>query len=132
VYGTLANGCAPAPAPAPPNTDGDDRIDSSDACPTEYAISNDGCPLAQVASLSAKVRKRTATVKVAATRAATLRITVERKKGRRWVRVTRRTVSGTAKTLRVKRLKRGRYRVRVSISSGAGAGASVSKSFRVR
>jgi subtilisin family serine protease len=131
VYGTLANGCAPV-APAPPNTDGDDRIDASDACPTEYAISNDGCPLAQVASLSAKVRKRTATLKVAATRAGTLRITVERKKGRRWVRVTRRTVSGTGKTLRVKRLKRGRYRVRVSISSGAGAGTSKSKSFRVR
>jgi subtilisin family serine protease len=132
-YGALANGCPPPPPnPAPPNTDGDDRIDASDACPTEYAISNDGCPLAQVASLSAKARKRRATVKVAATRVATLRITVERKKGRRWVRVTRRTVSGTAKTLRVKRLKRGRYRVRVSISSGAGAGASVSKSFRVR
>ena len=101
-------------------------------CPQEYAISTDGCPLAQVASLSAKARKRSATVKVAATRAATLTITVERKKGRRWVRVTRRTVSGTGSTLRVSRLKRGSHRVRVSISSGAGAGTSVSKSFRVR
>ena len=80
------------PAPAPANTDGDDRIDASDTCPQEYAISNDGCPLAQVASLSAKARKRSATVKVAATRSATLTITVERKKGRRWVRVTRQTV----------------------------------------
>ena len=124
---------APAtPAPAPANTDGDDRIDTSDMCPQEYAISNDGCPLAQVASLSAKARKRSATVKVAATRSATLTITVERKKGRRWVRVTRRTVSGTGSTLRVSRLKRGSHRVRVSISSGAGAGTPVSKSFRVR
>ena len=135
-YGTLANGCAPVapatPAPAPANTDGDDRIDTSDMCPQEYAISNDGCPLAQVASLSAKARKRSATVKVAATRSATLTITVERKKGRRWVRVTRRTVSGTGSTLRVSRLKRGSHRVRVSISSGAGAGTPVSKSFRVR
>jgi subtilisin family serine protease len=133
-YGTLPNGCAPeTPAPAPPaNSDGDDRIDGSDACPLEYAISNDGCPLAQVSSLSAKVRKRSATVKVAATRAATLTITVQRKKGRRWVRVTRRTVSGTGSTLRVSRLRRGSHRVRVSISSGAGAGTPVSKSFRVR
>jgi subtilisin family serine protease len=135
VYGTLANGCAPV-TPAPPNTDGDDRIDASDACPTEYAISNDGCPLAQVASLSAKARKRgkkrSATIKIAATRAATMRITVYRKKGRRWVRVTRRTVTGTGTTLRVSRLKRGSHRVRVSISSGAGAGSSRSKGFRVR
>ena len=71
-------------------------------------------------------------MKVAASRAATLTITVERKKGRRWVRVTRKTVSGTGKTLRLKGLKRGSHRVRVSISSGAGAGTSVSKSFRVR
>ena len=133
-YGTLANGCAPeTPAPAPPaNSDGDDRIDASDACPLEYAISNDGCPLAQVSSLSAKVRKRSATVKVSASRAATLTITVERKKGGRWVRVTRRTVSGTGKTLRLSRLKRGSHRVRVAITSGAGAGTPVSKSFRVR
>jgi subtilisin family serine protease len=136
TYGTLPNGC-PAPAPAPPaNSDGDDRIDASDACPFEYAISNDGCPLAQVASLSAKARKRgsrrSATVKVAATRFATMRITVERKKGRRWARVARRTVVGTATTLRLSRLKRGAHRVRVSISSNAGAGTSRSKSFRVR
>jgi subtilisin family serine protease len=135
MFGTLANGCNPV-APAPPNTDGDDRIDSSDACPFEYAISGDGCPLAQVASLSAKPRKhgkkRSATVKVVATRAATLRITVERKKGRRWVRVTRRTVGGARATLRLSRLKRGSHRVRVSISSGAGAGTPVSKRFRVR
>jgi hypothetical protein len=63
-----------------------------------------------------------------------VRITVERKKGRRWVRVTRkkRIASGTRATLRVSRLKRGSHRVRISISSGAGAGTSVSKSFRVR
>jgi hypothetical protein len=140
VYGTLANGCpAPKPpSPSPPaNADGDNRIDASDACPHEYAISDNGCPLAQVSSLSAKARKRgkkrSATVKVAATRAATLTITVERKKGRRWVRVARRTVNGTTgTTLRASRLKRGPHRVRVSISSGAGAGKSVSKSFRVR
>ena len=133
-YGTLPNGCAPAPpSPTPPaNSDGDDRIDASDACPLEYAISNDGCPLAQVSSLSARVRKRSATVKVSASRAAMLTIVVERKKGRRWVRVTRKTLSGTGKTLRLKRLKRGSHRVRVSISSGAGAGKSASERFRVR
>jgi len=71
-------------------------------------------------------------VKVAASRAATLTIIVERKKGGRWVRVARRTVSGTGTTLRLSRLKRGSHRVRVSISSGAGAGTPVSKRFRVR
>jgi hypothetical protein len=71
-------------------------------------------------------------VKVRATRIATLRITVERRKGRRWVRVARRTVTGTSTTLRLSRLRRGSHRVRVSISSSAGAGTSVSKSFRVR
>ena len=63
-----------------------------------------------------------------------VRITVERKKGRRWVRVTRRTEAarGNRATLKLSRLKRGTHRVRVSISSSAGNGTSVSKTFRVR
>jgi subtilisin family serine protease len=129
---------SPGPtAPAPPaNQDGDGHPDSSDSCPTEYAITGNGCPLAQVASLSAKATKRgskrSATIRVTASRLAMMRITVERKKGRRWVRVVRRTVSGTRGTLKVSRLKRGKHRVRVSISSSAGRGNSVSKTFRVR
>jgi thermitase len=135
IYGTLANGC---PAPPPPNTDGDDRLDSSDACPTEYAISNDGCPVAQVAAVAPRVKKRgsrrSATVTVSTTRAATVRVTVQRRKGRSWVRVARRTivVSGTTARLTVTRLKRGAHRVRVSISSSGGRGTPVTKSFRVR
>ena len=62
----------------------------------------------------------------------TVMVTVERKKGRRWVRVTRKTVFGTSATLKFKRLKRGTHRVRISISSSAGNGTSVSKTFRVR
>ena len=63
-----------------------------------------------------------------------VRITVERKKGRRWVRVTRRTKppAATARRVKLSRLKRGTHRVRVSISSSAGNGTSVSKTFRVR
>ena len=88
--------------------------------------------------MSAKAKKRgskrSATVTVATTRLAMLKITVERKKGRRWVRVARRTLAsfGNRATYRVSRLKRGTHRVRVSISSGAGSGTSVSKTFRVR
>ena len=145
VYGTLPNGC-PAPKPPPPappkppaapvDTDRDGRANVSDACPTEPALTANGCPLAQVAALSAKAkkrgRKRSARITVTATRVATMRVTVERKKGRKWVRVSRRTISGTSGTITLSRLKRGSHRVRVSISSSAGAGTSVSKTFRVR
>ena len=61
-----------------------------------------------------------------------MRVTVERKKGRRWVRVTRRTVSGSGASVKLSGLKRGTHRVRISISSSAGTGTSVSKTFRVR
>ena len=61
-----------------------------------------------------------------------MRITVERKKGRRWVRVARKTVGGSRATLKLSRLKRGTHRVSVSISNSAGNGSSVSKTFRVR
>ena len=119
---------------APADSDHDGAADGVDQCPNETAATRDGCPLAEIASLSAKAKRRTATVKVTTTRLAMVTITVERKKGRRWVRVTRKT----ARQLRqprdaaAARLKRGKHRVRVSISSGAGNGTSVSKSFRVR
>jgi thermitase len=136
VYGTLANGCAPQPAPA--DSDGDGILGASDACPNETAATINGCRLAEINSLSAKARKsrrkRSATVKIGTTRPAALTITVERKKGRRWVRVARRRIdsSGNRATYKVSRLKRGTHRVRVSISSSAGRGTSVSTTFRVR
>jgi subtilisin family serine protease len=132
-------GCPPPAPPVTPPTqnppadaDRDGVADASDACPKEGADTLNGCPLAQVASLSAKAERRSATVKIAATRLATMRITVERKKGRRWVRVARKTVGGSRATLKLSRLKRGKHRVRISISSSAGRGNSVSKTFRVR
>ena len=71
---------------------------------------------------------------VSTDRAATVKITVERKKGGRWVRVTSRTDAtvGNKATLTVKRLRRGAHRVKVSISSSGGAGTPRTKSFRVR
>jgi subtilisin family serine protease len=140
VWGTLANGCPapPPPPPPPPNRDGDDRIDSLDSCPTEYAISNDGCPLPQIASLSGKVRKRgtrrSLTVRVLTTRLANVRVTIERKRGKRWKRVKRRRTATVANRASVAapRVRPGRYRVRVTISSGAGRGTPASKRFRVR
>jgi subtilisin family serine protease len=136
--GTAAyRGCPPPTVPPvtqdrPADADRDGVPDASDDCASEFAATADGCPLPQVASLSAKPRKRSATVTVKATRLATIRITVERKKGRRWVRVARRTVGGSRATLKLSRLKRGTHRVRISISSSAGRGSSVSKTFRVR
>jgi subtilisin family serine protease len=142
VYGTLANGCpapAPAPPPAPPaDSDGDGRYDASDACPGEHAVTNDGCPLAQVASLSARPKKRgsrrSVTIRVTTTRLAIVRVTVERRKGRRWVREARttRVTVGNRVTVTAKRLKRGVHRVRISVSSRAGSGTPVTKAFRVR
>ena len=61
-----------------------------------------------------------------------MKITIERKKGHRWVRVSRKTVFGNSATVKVKHLKRGTHRVRISIANGAGSGTSVSKTFRVR
>jgi thermitase len=118
---------APAPAPAPPaDRDGDGIQDGSDACPAAPAPTADGCPLPQV---SATPRRHSATVQVVAGRQATVRITVERKRGRRWVRVirkTRATVGNTAR-VRVSPLRRGRHRVRITIGR-----TSVTKGFRVR
>jgi hypothetical protein len=61
-------------------------------------------------------------------------VTVERRKGKRWVRLTRKTVatSGNKASVKLSRLKRGTHRVRISITSGAGKGSSVTKTFRVR
>ena len=145
---STANGC-PAPPPPPPaqptptptppaDRDGDGRYDVSDACPSDAAATKDGCPLAQVKRVKASVkkrrRKRSATVRITTTRVASLKVTVQRKRGRRWVRVKRSTemTSRNRATVRVSRLKRGRYRVRVSITSSSGRGKSVTKCFRVR
>jgi thermitase len=133
-WATGTNGCAPLPpiTGTAADADRDGVSGTSDACPKESAKTLDGCPLPQVASLSAKAERRSATVKVRTTRVATIKITVERKKGRRWVRVARRTVGGSRATMKLSRLKRGTHRVRISMSSSAGRGDSVSKTFRVR
>ena len=108
--------------------------EGTDACPGTAATTSNGCPLAQVASLSAKASRRSATVRVKTSGLATVRITVERRKGGKWVRVARKTLATSDNTARMKvsHLKRGTHRVRISISSGAGNGSSVSKTFRVR
>jgi hypothetical protein len=128
----------PPPVGPPADRDGDGVYDVSDACPTVPAATSNGCPKAQVTGVSAKARKRgtrrSATIRVSTDGVATVRLTVERKKGRRWVRVTRKTLvtSRNRATLTVKRLKRGTHRVRISISSAAGRGTPVTKSFPVR
>jgi hypothetical protein len=133
VYGTLANGC-PAPTPKPLDSDHDGRPNASDSCPTEPAATADGCPLPYVTALSAKGRKRAATITVRTSRAATVQITVQRKRGHRWVRVTRRVLasSGNRATLKLKRLRKGGYRAVVVVSSRAGSAAATAKRFKVR
>jgi subtilisin family serine protease len=133
VYGTLVNGC-PAPPPPPPNQDRDSRIDAIDACPTEYALTKNGCPLPALTRMTAKVKKRAVVVKASTSRAAKVRILVQRKKGRKWVKVKRRTLasSGNRVQLTVRRLKRGRHRIVVAVYSNAGSGTSATRYFKVR
>jgi thermitase len=136
-WATGANGCTPLPpndGTPPADSDRDGVSDGTDACPKDAAETKDGCPLARVASLSAKAKRGSATIRLTTSRLAMVRITVERKKGRRWVRVARKTAAtvGNRASLKVSRLKRGTHRVRISISSSAGNGTSVSKTFRVR
>jgi thermitase len=132
-YGTLPNGC-PVTVAAPPDRDGDGFVDASDACPSEYAKTLNGCQVPALTALAAKARKRAVTVTVRTSRAATVRITIQRKRGHRWVRVTRKMLatSGNRVSLKVKRLRKGRYRAVVVLSSSAGRTGATTKAFRVR
>jgi thermitase len=136
VYAKTANGCPVAKTPVIKDTDGDGRKDNVDACPYERARGTlNGCPLPAVTALSAKPRKRSAAIAVRTSRAATVRIVVQRRKGKRWVKVTSRartTSSRNRVSWKTKRLKRGRYRVVVVVSSAAGSAGAVTKAFRVR
>jgi hypothetical protein len=119
---------------APPDRDGDGFVDASDACPSEYAKTLNGCQVPALTALAAKARKRAVTVTVRTSRAATVRITIQRKRGHRWVRVTRKMLatSGNRVSLKVKRLRKGRYRAVVVLSSSAGRTGATTKAFRVR
>ena len=68
------------------------------------------------------------------TRAAVVRIIVQRKSGRRWVKIKRRTLSTRANrvALTVSRLRRGRHRVLVAVYSNAGSGTPATRRFTVR
>jgi hypothetical protein len=72
---------------------------------------------------------------VRTSRAASVTITVQRKSGKRWRRVARKTLA-TSPTLRArlktKRLRTGRYRAVVVLSSNAGSATAVIRRFRVR
>jgi subtilisin family serine protease len=123
------------PTPTPPaDGDGDGVYDVSDACRGTFARTKDGCPLPQVSALSATAKRKTVTVRVRTSREASVRITIERKKGKRWVRVSRttRTTRRGRASLTVKRLRKGTHRVVVTVKNSSGSGTARSKSFRVR
>ena len=133
VYALTADGCPP-----PPNGDGDAFADAADACPTESANTRNGCPLPALTGLSQKVTKRgsrrSVTVRARTTRAAVVRILVQRKQGRKWVKIKKRTLATRANrvALTVNRLRRGRHRVVVAVYSNAGSGTPATRYFRVR
>jgi hypothetical protein len=72
---------------------------------------------------------------VRTSRAASVKITVQRKGTKRWVRVARSTLATSTTNrvrLRTKRLRAGRYRAVVVLSSNAGRATAVIRRFRVR
>jgi thermitase len=134
VYGKDRYGC-PVATPSSNDRDRDGRIDPLDACPNEPARTNDGCPLPAVTALSATSRKRRASIAVRTSRPASVKITVQRKGTKRWVRVARSTLATSTTNrvrLRTKRLRAGRYRAVVVLSSNAGRATAVIRRFRVR
>ncbi len=126
------------PAPLPLNSDGDGFLDASDACPYEGAFTANGCPVPSLTGLSGKVKKRGTrryvVVRASTTRAATVRLLVQRKAGRRWVKVKKRTLAtrGNRIALTVNWLRRGRHRVVAAVYSSAGAGPPATRYFTVR
>jgi subtilisin family serine protease len=143
TYAVTSTGCVVTSTPTGPvDSDGDGIINVSDGCPYEYAKTNDGCPLPSVTSLSARAKtrngKRSATISVRTSRAASVQVTIQRKvcthKHCRWVRVTRKssTTSGGRVTFTATRLKRGSYRAVVVLSSSAGRAKAETQRFRVR
>jgi thermitase len=134
VYGTGADGCPPKPS-GPADRDRDGHLDASDGCPNEPAATLDGCPLPAVTALTAKSRQHRASISVRTSRAAVVKITVQRKGKRRWVRVARTSLATSATNrarMRTQRLRPGRYRVVVVLSSSAGRATAVIRRFRVR
>jgi thermitase len=140
LYGTGGDGCPVVSPPPPRDSDGDGRHDGIDACSAESAVTANGCPLPAVTSIKVAKTRKAATIRIGATRAATAKVTVKRRKcnsrGKRcrWVRVARKTLSaptGRAKLV-LRKPKRGRYRVRVQLSSAAGTAKARTKGFRVR
>jgi thermitase len=140
-YGTGADGCPVVTPPPPPpvdrDRDDDGVADDVDRCPLEKAATRTGCPVPAFAALSTTRRKRTVTISVRADRAATVTVTVKRKKCGtkcRWVRVARRVVEsadGRAKVT-LRRLRKGSYRATVRLSSEAGTSPARTTGFRVR
>jgi thermitase len=140
-FGTLANGCV-ATTSTNVDRDRDGRADPTDGCPLEPAATSNGCPLPAVASFSAKAKRcgrgRCGSVRVHTSRAATVRVTFERRvcsRGRcRWKRVSRKTTTtmSNVATVRSSRLKRGRYRAVVVLSSSAGQARPEAHGFKVR
>jgi thermitase len=142
-------------SPRGPDVDGDGKGALDDACPTQYALTADGCPPAavaptptatpaatpspQVVSLSARAaRKRSARVSVQLSAPGTVTLRIERdvrRHGRRvWervivraVRFTRRTVTVTIRRKGGKALLPGRYRA----SATAARPPTITRTFRI-
>jgi thermitase len=145
--------------------DGDGLSLLLDRCPTVPGTGADGCPvvappfqasgagnaLPRIRSLRVKVRPkrcrgsrrrcvRTATVVIRSDRAATAKVTIQRRRcGRRrcrWVVVARRSVAiargKTTVRVRSRRLVRGRYRATVVLSNNVGAADPRRSRFRIR
>jgi thermitase len=133
-----ATGCPAADA------DRDGRPDSADGCPSEAARTATGCPVPVLKRLSVQVARgrHFLTVRLAADRAASARVTVERRRcqsrrcrwaptARRTVRVRTRPVAVTVRSPGGRGLPAGPLRVRAVLSSSAGTARAAVRSVRL-
>jgi subtilisin family serine protease len=138
VPAATADGCPP------PDRDGDGRPNALDACPSARAATPTGCPVPAVRRLAVALvpGRRGAVVRLAADRAASARVTLERRScargGCRWVRLLRRTVGVRTRTValtvrapRGRTMPHGAYRVRAVLSSAAGTARPVTRTVRL-
>lgn len=131
-FGTGVNGC-PVPVAQPPVTTLPPPVAPPPAV-VALPAPPAAVPTPTVSSLRASVRRRAVTLRVRARDAASVRVTVRRRKCARgqcrWVRVARRTVATADGSGRVvaRRLRKGRHRAAAAPAGGAGRTVA----FRVR
>jgi subtilisin family serine protease len=130
AYALTHNGCPPPPPPPPPPTDPGNPVPSTPT-PTPTATPRP-VPAPVIKVLKVGVTKgKAAKVTIRLSRTAKVSLKIERRKGRKWSRVTATSVTASIANKRVtlrKKLKKGSYRLTATVVGGR----PKSTSFRVK